>query len=548
MSKKTESRKVLSRIVGDAGRQSQIENRKHQQARESQWEDETRLVANEINLFILENPGALNYLRDKARECLTAIKRHQAKSGSNDNHPWPFGHKTGRPVDTTNDLPALYLLLALCHDDILGLNKIINQGLSEIRPEQFKYPNNCDYSRFKCHILMYWNHVKADLQQQLETFGPSKNTDLSFVEKVKTDILPTVEEISELIRIAEEVRKGKVSCQPECWSPGDDVYFVASPGGVGFGESGENILNKAISMEDPEGGHLFPDEVQLLIDKLLQSLAPCRAIISTHGPERLQDWNKVEGWIWSGNPDEMTLLIRELGGLKAIVEKLAKSEESLKSDSPPEKRYSGIIVRLKELQGKIEKITKKIISEPLSVMEPMYNDILERVFLSPEWDDIIVKSAKEIELDLIGFEKLILEKTSWDKEVMKDALCSLSKLVETSDFDDFIQELSRIQRRIEKESQVISDQKRPLSEVTAVEPKTKGPSDPNEGSVKNKKKRGRPSDTDLKEDKRLYEAWKSGGHGSLEDLATQESKSKRDIHLAIDRHRKRIGRKNNDVE
>jgi hypothetical protein len=38
-----------------------------------------------------------------------------------------------------------------------------------------------------------------------------------------------------------------------------------------------------------------------------------------------------------------------------------------------------------------------------------------------------------------------------------------------------------------------------------------------------------------KEDKRIYDAWISGFYKSLNDLANQEKKTRREIQLAIDR-------------
>jgi hypothetical protein len=139
---------------------------------------------------------------------------------------------------------------------------------------------------------------------------------------------PTVEEISEIIRNAEELRKLKESYQPKCRTPGSDSYFYPTPGGFGLGDGAEEIMKMFGSLENPEGRRCWPDEVQPLIDKLLQGLAPCRAFILEHGPERLQNWKKVEGWIWTANPDDMRLLIRELSGLKAIVAKITQQVQS----------------------------------------------------------------------------------------------------------------------------------------------------------------------------------------------------------------------------
>jgi hypothetical protein len=57
-----------------------------------------------------------------------------------------------------------------------------------------------------------------------------------------------------------------------------------------------------------------------------------------------------------------------------------------------------------------------------------------------------------------------------------------------------------------------------------------------------KRRRGRPGGTDPREDKRIFDAWKSGAHKDYADLARNLRKSKRDIAKAIDRHRHRLAR------
>jgi len=56
-------------------------------------------------------------------------------------------------------------------------------------------------------------------------------------------------------------------------------------------------------------------------------------------------------------------------------------------------------------------------------------------------------------------------------------------------------------------------------------------------------KRGRPVDTDLKADERIMEAWSTGGYNTCEQLAKALGKKKRDVKLALDRHRKRCARR-----
>ncbi len=56
------------------------------------------------------------------------------------------------------------------------------------------------------------------------------------------------------------------------------------------------------------------------------------------------------------------------------------------------------------------------------------------------------------------------------------------------------------------------------------------------------RKRGRPSDTDHKADRQVFEAWKSSGCKSFENFARQSGKPVREVKLAIDRHRQRHAR------
>lgn len=53
------------------------------------------------------------------------------------------------------------------------------------------------------------------------------------------------------------------------------------------------------------------------------------------------------------------------------------------------------------------------------------------------------------------------------------------------------------------------------------------------------KRRGRPADTDAKEDERIYTAWKTGHYRTYAELAAELRLNKRDVGLAIDRHEKR---------
>jgi len=54
---------------------------------------------------------------------------------------------------------------------------------------------------------------------------------------------------------------------------------------------------------------------------------------------------------------------------------------------------------------------------------------------------------------------------------------------------------------------------------------------------------GRPSDTDHKADKRVFDAWKSGHYRTYADCARELNMSTEDVSLAVDRHEHRIRRK-----
>jgi hypothetical protein len=58
-----------------------------------------------------------------------------------------------------------------------------------------------------------------------------------------------------------------------------------------------------------------------------------------------------------------------------------------------------------------------------------------------------------------------------------------------------------------------------------------------------RKKKGRPPDTDAKEDRRIAQAWKTGTYSSLEDLAQALGKKKEEVKRALDRHRHRDRKK-----
>ena len=56
------------------------------------------------------------------------------------------------------------------------------------------------------------------------------------------------------------------------------------------------------------------------------------------------------------------------------------------------------------------------------------------------------------------------------------------------------------------------------------------------------RKPGRPIDTDRKEDKGIFDLWKTGQYNTHADLGRELGISKRKVFLAIDRHRKRLER------
>jgi hypothetical protein len=65
---------------------------------------------------------------------------------------------------------------------------------------------------------------------------------------------------------------------------------------------------------------------------------------------------------------------------------------------------------------------------------------------------------------------------------------------------------------------------------------------------KGKQNPGRPPDTDAKEDKRISDAWKTGQHKRLADLAQVLGLHEKDVAKAIDRHRKRLKRNSDESE
>jgi hypothetical protein len=62
---------------------------------------------------------------------------------------------------------------------------------------------------------------------------------------------------------------------------------------------------------------------------------------------------------------------------------------------------------------------------------------------------------------------------------------------------------------------------------------------------KGKRGRGRPRDTDVKADRRVYDMWCSGRYRYYEELARQLNQTGKQVAYAIDRHRKRKRREPN---
>jgi hypothetical protein len=56
--------------------------------------------------------------------------------------------------------------------------------------------------------------------------------------------------------------------------------------------------------------------------------------------------------------------------------------------------------------------------------------------------------------------------------------------------------------------------------------------------------RGRPPDTNQQDDKRIYDAWKTGRFRRYADLAKEKGKSPLEVRRAVDRHRKRVAKQN----
>jgi hypothetical protein len=67
-------------------------------------------------------------------------------------------------------------------------------------------------------------------------------------------------------------------------------------------------------------------------------------------------------------------------------------------------------------------------------------------------------------------------------------------------------------------------------------------SPPKEGEKSPRRNRGRPQARDSRNDKRIYEAWKSGNYKDYADLARDLHETKDGVARAIDAHRQRMNR------
>lgn len=85
-------------------------------------------------------------------------------------------------------------------------------------------------------------------------------------------------------------------------------------------------------------------------------------------------------------------------------------------------------------------------------------------------------------------------------------------------------------------------QRRRRYEAAFVSTETANPSDNKRTKLK-QARRGRPVDTDPQADQRIDDAWKSGRYNDYEELARALDLQRRQVELAIDRHRKRIEKK-----
>jgi hypothetical protein len=85
-----------------------------------------------------------------------------------------------------------------------------------------------------------------------------------------------------------------------------------------------------------------------------------------------------------------------------------------------------------------------------------------------------------------------------------------------------------------------------LIEIGPGAPPEQGEGKGGAGSTKptSKRKRGRPVDTDLKRDKQIYDAWKTGRYKRQADCDRELGLSPGETYAACDRHRKRLDRRN----
>jgi hypothetical protein len=94
---------------------------------------------------------------------LKMIRDYERKASKGKEHPWPF--ESYREIDIKKDMSALYTILALCHDDIMLMNRIITDEMKRIYPRLCSYPDNCTYFRrgLDGRLDLYLWHVRRNL-------------------------------------------------------------------------------------------------------------------------------------------------------------------------------------------------------------------------------------------------------------------------------------------------------------------------------------------------------------------------------------------------
>ncbi|MGD0572804.1 MAG: hypothetical protein ABSB11_07250 [Sedimentisphaerales bacterium] len=117
-------------------------------------------IAKQIDKLVM-NPTNMEKWRDKVREAFNLFKTVEK--------PDLFKFLLGN--DPLENIETLYLLLALCHDDILHMNLIITDDLKKMNVVLCAYPQCATYAMQRISIRMdiYLNHVSQDLEQKQGT-------------------------------------------------------------------------------------------------------------------------------------------------------------------------------------------------------------------------------------------------------------------------------------------------------------------------------------------------------------------------------------------